>query len=335
MGCGCSRVLSYGVEAEPSFNELFPDLAASELGPISIPPEAPPRGIEVGTIGRVNFAFVDEFEDEDKAAKKAVTDEIDLMAERGIISHPIEDLVAGLYTREQNEECQECTMDCEHCRSGNPVLEQSLIAVKSQFMRDDSPQREQNLSFEELRQSRLSGSPLHRPVITDSPVYSPIKTQSIFSSFEDLSTEAEFLKIHSVQSAVTDSTIKDTCQYLLTATSNANVALASQSSETLHTVVIPFIHSVLSVSVCQMTGGSDSLMSIEESIRDLYQYQDNPYTPSYHNEDWNSISSTNTGNTVIIQSGSANANDNFDAKMKANLNMNRLLGQNLVEKLLL
>ena len=137
--------------------------------------------------------------------------------------------------------------------------------------------------------------------------------------------------IHSTQSVVSDSTIKDTSQYLISATSNANLALASESSENLHTVVLPFIHSVLSISVCQVTG--DSLISIEESIRDLYHYQDNPYTSSYYNEDWNSYSTTNTGNTVIIQSGPTNVNDNV--KMKGNLNMNRLAGQNPVEKLLL
>lgn len=336
MGCGCSGLL---LRKEPSFNELFPE-AATELAPITIPPGTygvevlqGQEGQDIEVIGRVNFAFVDEFDDGEKAAKRAVTDEIDLMTERGIISRDIDDSykLAGLYNREQNEDCQTCTMDCEHCRSGNPVLDQSPTAVKSQFMRDDSPQRRQDLSFEELRQSRLSRSPSHRPVITDSPVYSPIKTQSIFSSFEDLSTEAESLMIHSTQSVVSDSTIKDTSQYLISATSNANLALASESSENLHTVVLPFIHSVLSISVCQVTG--DSLISIEESIRDLYHYQENPYTSSYYNEDWNSYSTTNTGNTVIIQSGPTNVNDNV--KMKGNLNMNRLAGQNPVEKLLL
>ena len=48
-------------------------------------------GQDIEVIGRVNFAFVDEFDDGEKAAKRAVTDEIDLMTERGIISRDIDD----------------------------------------------------------------------------------------------------------------------------------------------------------------------------------------------------------------------------------------------------
>jgi len=232
---------------------------------------------------------------EDVLAKRAVTDEVVLLGE-------IVPVVEGIGTGPIEEDC---TMECSHCMSGNPVLEAAQseqenrheathVFDKSPIKRLAGPVFYPPISPQSSPQSVATPQSQSMAVRTPQTAATPQPAADIDSSFEEL--ELEEPQIYSVQSVISESdssditSVQDTSQYLTAVRSEANVVLSTVSNEELPGAIRPMILSVLAIATSIVSGGSESLIEIEEDIRSRHDFgqSNNPYSQSYHNGTWSS-----------------------------------------------